>query len=92
MLLHWIDPTAATYDAGIFQIILFTTIQILFYNGLAWILIKLTWPGMYKFLDSSLEEKALANESISEWEKCKMVLWIFTIYFMAIILLSRVIG
>jgi len=91
VFLHWIDPTAATYDSGIFQIILFSTIQLLFYNGIVWLVLKWTWPGIYNFLDTILEEKILGNGSITQWEKCKLVIMIFAIYFIGIILLSRVI-
>lgn len=91
VFLHWVDPTASLYDAGIFQVIIFTVIQFLIYHGVVWIMIKASWPGMYHFLDDTLEEKILNNGSISAWEKCKMVLWIFSLYFAGIIFLSRVI-
>lgn len=91
VFLHWVDPTASLYDAGIFQVIIFTVIQFLIYHGMVWIMIKISWPGMYNFLDETLEGKILNNGSISAWEKCKMVLWIFTLYFAGIIFLSRVI-
>lgn len=90
--LRLIDGTAAIYDAGVFQVILFTIIQLLVYNGVVWIIIKLTFPGIYNFLDSVLEEKILGNGSISQWEKVKLTLWIFSIYFIGIILLSHVIS
>lgn len=91
-LIHLVDSTAATYDTGIFQIILFAIIQLLIFNGIVWLIIRWTFPGIYKFLDEALENKILNNGSISQWEKCKIVLWVFSIYFIAIVLLSRVIS
>jgi hypothetical protein len=91
-ILRWIDPTAATYDAGIFQVILFTTIQFLIYNALAWIAFRLTFPGMYKMLDDEIENKIMNNGAITTFEKIKIVLWVFSLYLICITLLSRVIG
>jgi hypothetical protein len=89
--LHWIDPTAATFDSGIFQVILFTIIQLLIYNGVVFLLIKITWPGLYKFLDNGLEDEIFNNGHTTYYEKVKIVMWIFSLYFIVITLLSRVI-
>lgn len=90
-LLRMMDPTSAVYDAGIFQVILFTTIQMLFYNGLIWLVLKITWPKLYHFLDDIFEVDG-EIKGLSTWERVKIVLFIFAIYFLGIILLSRVIG
>ena len=68
-LLRMIDPNAATYDSGVLQVILFTIIQFLFYNAVAWIVFKLTFPKMYKMLDDEIENKVLNNGAITMWEK-----------------------
>ena len=91
VLLHWIDPTAAVYDAGIFQTILFTIIQLLVYNGVIFLLIKLTFPGLYKFLDEGLEKEVLCNGYTTYFQKIIVVLWVFTVYILAAVILSRVI-
>ena len=91
IMLRWVDPTASIYDAGIFQVILFTIIQFLIYHGVVWIILKITWPGLYNFLDDTLEQKVMTNGSITQWEKCKLVLWIFSLYLLSIVLISRVI-
>jgi len=90
-LLRMVDPTAATYDYGIFQLILFTLIQFLIYHGVAWLMFKWTWPKMYSFLDNTLEGIVFGNGSITVWEKIKLVMWIFSLYLGSLILLSRVI-
>ena len=91
-LLRIMDPTAATYDSGVLQVILFTIIQFLFYNAVAWIVFKLTFPKMYRMLDDEIENKVLNNGSITMWEKIKVVLWVFSLYLICIVMLSRVIG
>lgn len=91
VLLHWIDPTAAVYDAGIFQTILFTIIQLLVYNGVIFLLIKLTFPGLYKFLDDAIETEVFNNGHTTYEQKMKIVLWIFSLYMIVIAILSRVI-
>jgi hypothetical protein len=91
-ILRMVDPTAATFDYGIFQIILFAIIQFLIYHGVAWLLFKWTWPKMYKFLDNTLESIIFGNGSITTWEKIKLVMWIFTLYLGGLIILSKVIS
>jgi len=89
--LRWIDPTSATYDAGIFQIILFTIIQFFIFSGIIWIYIKITFPNVYKYLDDVLGENLnIKNEKMTQWEKSKVVLWLFTIFFSAMVFLARV--
>lgn len=88
--LRWIDITSATYDAGIFQIILFTIIQFLIYTGVIWIYMKITFPKMYKYLDDVVDEN-LKGDKMSNWEKTKTVLFVFGILLISMIMLSRVI-
>lgn len=90
--LRWLDPTAATYDAGIFQIILFAIIQFFIFSGVIWVYIKITFPKVYKYLDdvlgSNLEPQ---NDKMSQWEKSKVVLWLFSLLLLAIVLLARIV-
>lgn len=88
-LLRLIDPTSAVYDAGIFQIILFTIIQFLIYHGVAWFIFKISFPKLYNFLDDKLEDYIKSKE-IKEYEKIKYVLWIFSVYLLSLVFLSRV--
>jgi len=88
--LRWIDPTSATYDAGIFQIILFTIIQFFIFSGIVWIYMKIAFPNVYKYLDDVLGPN-LKNNKMTQWEKSKVVLWLFSLLFLGIILLARVI-
>jgi len=96
-LLRMLDPTAATYDAGIFQIILFTIIQFFIYSGVVWIYMKITFPNVYKWLDNIFAESLDLNndigtkEKLTKWQKSQVALWLFSLLFLGIILLARII-
>lgn len=80
-----IDPTAAFYDAGVLQQILYAVIAVFIFHGLAWLIIKLTFPKVYDYLDNILEE-TLNSPYSSQWEHTKTVLFLFALYFLAFIL------
>lgn len=92
-ILRFFDSTSAVYDYGIFQIILFTIIQLFIYHGLSWFMMKITWPKLYEFLEHQLEEYLLDKKPLSKGESRKIwiALSIYFSYFVAFILLSRVI-
>lgn len=97
-LLHIIDPTAGTYDAGIFQVILFTIVQFMIYHALAWIFLKITFPGVYKYLDDKIESKinenpgmAFPDRHYTEWQKAKLSLFVFALYLLSMVMLSRIV-
>lgn len=90
--LRWLDPTAATYDAGIFQIILFSIIQFFIYSGVIWIYLKITFPDIYNYLDNVLGKNLdIKNEKLTQWEKSKIVLWLFSLFLLTIVLLARIV-
>ena len=97
-LLHMVDPTAGTYDSGIFQVILFTIIQFMVYHAVAWIMLKITFPGIYRHIDEVLEKKitetpgmAYPDRHYTEWQKAKLSLFLFALYLLCIVMLSRIV-
>jgi len=90
VFVRWLDPTSATYDAGIFQVILFAIIQFFILSGVIWIYMKITFPKTYKYLDDALGNN-LEKNNMTQWEKSKVVLWLFSLLLLAIVLLARVI-
>ncbi|HUU40631.1 MAG TPA: hypothetical protein VMW42_06815 [Desulfatiglandales bacterium] len=98
-LIRWLDPTAGLFDAGIFQIIIFAVAAFLFLHGIAWIVLKITFPKAYFFLDEifEIEIERFENEPIpQEWklstyQKCVLVLLYFFGCLFAMVLLARVI-
>lgn len=93
-IIRWFDPTAASYDGGIFQIILFAIICLFVANGVVWIIIKLTFPGIYDYLDNFLEQNlknsSNPNYTMSLWQKSVIVLWVFSLYFLSLVALLRI--
>lgn len=95
-LLRLIDPTAGTYDAGIFQIILFTIIQFMVYHAVVWLIIKITFPGVYKYIDNIIENVLFSKwenkeNSLTQWQKSKLSLFVFALYLLCIVMVSRIV-
>jgi len=102
LFLRWIDPTAATFDSGVLQLFLLAGIGLYLGNGIVWLLIKITFPGVYKFLDTLFEEALLYSPSytavsdrekmfnLSTYQKCVISLSVLALYFLAFIVLVKV--
>jgi hypothetical protein len=89
-LLRWVDPTAATYDYGVFQVILFAIIQFFIFTGVVWVYLKITFPKLYKYLDDNVGTE-MEKDELTKWQKTKTVLSVFGMLLFAIVLLSRVV-
>ncbi|WP_208746837.1 hypothetical protein [Aquimarina algiphila] len=84
--LHWIDPTAGTYDAGIFQVYLFAIIGIFILHGIVRILMKLIWPTSEEYLDHQFRNDF---KTITPWQKLKLSTFIFFAFLFAVAFLAR---
>ena len=95
-LIRIVDVTAAAYDGGVFQIYLFAFIGLLIANFVTWIMLKINFPGIYHYLDNFLEQNlknrvtASGIEPLTTWEKSKIALFLFALYFLGFVLLARV--
>jgi hypothetical protein len=87
-LIRMIDPTAGVYDAGIFQIIIFTLIQFFLFTGIAWIYLKMVFPRGYEVLDELFTNPL---NQLSLWQKSKLALGLFSLLLLSLVFLSRVI-
>lgn len=99
-VLRWIDPTSALFDAGIFQIIIFAIAAFLLLHGVAWFVLKITFPAAYHFFDNLFESAITAAEGsydlhnpnhLTKYQKCVLVLLYFFGCLFAMVLLARVI-
>ena len=88
ILLRYLDPTAGTYDAGIFQVYLFAIIGLFVLHGIVRILMKLIWPSMDNYLDHEFKQDF---QTLSPWQKLKLSSSIFFAFLLAVVLLARVI-
>jgi hypothetical protein len=86
-VLRWIDPTAGTYDSGIFQIILFATISLLIYNGLAWMGVKQVFPEIFFYFQNAFK---IDFKTLEPWQKIKVSLFIWALFLASFVFLSRV--
>lgn len=85
-LLRLVDSTAGVYDYGVFQKILFAMVVFLVVHGFAWIIVKLTWPGVYNFLDNEIENSVDAKQNhLSFFQKTAVTLSILFFYLYLII-------
>lgn len=93
-LLRQLDPTAGTYDSGIFQILIFATIAFLFISGVVWTYIKISFPGVFKFIDK-LDDDLMTDEDpknkLTSWQKSIISLSLLAIFFLSMVLLTRVV-
>ena len=87
-ILRWMDPTAATYDAGVFQVYLFAVIGLFLLHGVVRILMKLIWPTSDDYLDNEFTKDF---KTIEPWQKLKLSTFIFFAFLFAAVLLARMI-
>ena len=87
-LLRKVDPTAATYDAGVFQVYLFAILGLFLLHGIVRILMKLIWPSSDQYLDSQFAQDF---KTITAWQKLKLSTFIFFAFLFAVVLLARII-
>lgn len=80
-LYRYIDPTAGSFDAGYIHPIIYAGVVIGFAIGYAWLMVRLLAPGPFKAFDWFLESEKSndSNDSLT------MALWLFILFFVAII-------
>lgn len=94
MLMRLADPSAAGYDLGILHSILFAIAAMLIINGFAFLIMKITFPGIYKFIDEVLEEFLYRDSrvvsNLTQYQKCVISLSVLSLYLLGTVLLVRV--
>jgi len=81
-VLRMADPVSATFDAGVFQVPIFTVFQFLLYVATAWYVLKLLFGTFYKYLISRM--KTDFND-LTKWQKIKLS---YSIFFLLLALLA----
>lgn len=91
-LLRLIDPTAASYDAGILQKLVIALIAVFLFNGFAWFMLKINFPQVYNYFDDFFEKNlnhftsSNGVKPLDLWQKSKLTLSLFVLYFLAFLL------
>ena len=75
-----IDPTAATYDAGVYQDLLLRVCKFFVATGIAWIALRLQLPKLYKYIDDEIEGDLKKHHSESWEARIKYSTWYFLAY------------
>ncbi|MBN2842660.1 MAG: hypothetical protein JXM68_06190 [Sedimentisphaerales bacterium] len=98
-LIRWIDPTSGLFDPGIYQIILFVVGAFLIFHGVAWLLLKLTFPEAFRFMSRTFEEEIKRadndplpqEQKLSKYQKCILIFLYLFGCLLSMVLLARVI-
>jgi len=86
VLLRMLDPTAATYDSGVLQNIIFGVIMFLTASFTAWLIIKLQWPKLFQYLDEGLEKDFQQTIPKPSWQKLYFILSLYALYLVCLII------
>jgi hypothetical protein len=84
-ILRWFDPTAAAFDAGIFQIPIFAAVQFFIYLAIAWYTFRFVFGNFYRHLIIDMKNDF---KNITSWQKLILSYSIFFLLFAALVLLA----
>ena len=103
ILLRTIDPVSASYDMGVLHTAIVAIAIMLILHGFAWILLKITFPGVFRFLDDVFESHVVRTDSLqpspserdkmftlTTYQKCVLSLSVFALYLLGTILLVKI--
>jgi hypothetical protein len=85
-VLRWFDRTSGVFDAGIFQIIIFTVIQLFVYVSIAWMVMGIVFGSLRRFLKSGYKKEF---EILTTWQKVILSYAVFFMLLFALVLLSH---
>lgn len=88
-VLRWIDPTSGIFDAGVFQIPIFSVLQLFVYVSIAWLIMGLVFGTYRKYLVNDLKEDF---KKLSPWQKIRMSYTIFLSLLLSLVALSYTLG
>lgn len=85
-ILYWIDPTAAVFDAGIFQIPIYAAI--IFYISLfiSWQTLRMLYGSLYKYLKSGFKT------DFDTLKPCTKIIISLSVFFLLLFCLVALMG
>lgn len=84
-VLRLFDPTAAVFDAGVFQVPIFAIIQLFVYASMAWLLLGVLFGTYKKYL---LNELKTDFNTLTTWQKIQLSYVIFFSLLLSLVALS----
>ncbi|MFD0997687.1 hypothetical protein ACFQ21_00145 [Ohtaekwangia kribbensis] len=88
-ILHYIDPTAATYDLAVFQKLLFGLMTFNVCTANALLLIRLVNPSVFKFLTQDFDT-AFSTLNNNSWEKLKLSFAVWACFLFGLLMAMQV--
>lgn len=85
LLFRGLDKSAGAYDVGLLQALFFGLVAFLFIKGCVWLLLRLDFPNVYKYLDNVLDE--LYTEGRPSHTASRMALILYALYLVLTVLL-----
>ena len=96
-ILRHFDPQMGSVGLGVLRDLLYTFMAGFLIHGVSWLMLKLVWPGAYRFKDN-IFTSLFVNSNKSEknlltiWQKVVILLWVFSLYFLGFIALHRIVA
>jgi len=90
VLFHSVDETAATYDLAVFQKIIFGLIVFSFCTFNVWIILRLTFPGIFKYLTETFDSDFTNLNPDQKCEKLKISFALFALYLLGLLMAMQV--
>lgn len=87
-VLRWVDPTAAPYDAGVLQIMIYSVVSFAVFQAITWSIVKNIWPAIGLYMKEMFNSDFL---NLAPWQRVKASLFVYFCIFILLVLLSRVI-
>lgn len=101
-VLRLFDSTSAAYDGGVLHAYIAAIVGMLLIHGFVWVLLKITFPKLYRFFDTMFEEYVFSKNSfmptlterdkhltLSTWHKCVLSLAYFSVLLIGTVLLAN---
>ena len=73
-VIRLIDPTAATYDAGVLQIIVISIIMLTIFQWATWRIVNGLWPALADYAKHFFNNDF---KSLPSWQKIKVFLFVY---------------
>ncbi|NOS94543.1 MAG: hypothetical protein HOP30_21745 [Cyclobacteriaceae bacterium] len=90
VLFRQVDETAAPYDVAVFQKIIFGLIVFSFCTFNVWIILRLTFPNVFKYLTETFDSEFLNLNPEQKCDRLKISLALFALYLLGLLLAMQV--
>lgn len=86
-VIRFVDPTGGVFDAGIFQIPIFTIILNAIFLLIAWLIVQTIFAHLYRYAKEEIKQDF---KELTKWQKVRVYYFVFFSLVFALVLLARV--